>query len=261
LIITLITDFGSLGPYVGSMKGVMLSINPGLKIIDISHNVSPQNVEEAAFILKHAYSFFPVGTIHVVVVDPGVGTGRPILAVQTDHYTFLAPDNGVLKYIFDENSRIGVFKVTNKKLFLKRVSSTFHGRDIFAPVAAHLSKGIPIETVGEPFTEYIRGEVKRPAVGPHRISGEIIYIDRFGNGITNIGEDLLGEKKKLQILVRDTIIKNLSTTYSDVPNGEVLALIGSSGTLEISVSHGNAKGQFGISAGDPVTVTFNRIDS
>ncbi len=257
MIITLITDFGSFGPYMGSMKGVMLSINPDLEIVDISHNVSPQNVEEAAFILKNVYSFFPVGTIHVVVVDPGVGTSRSILAVQTDHYTFLAPDNGVLKYIFDENLRTRVFKVANKKLFLKRVSSTFHGRDIFAPVAAHLSKGIPIETVGEPFTEYIRGKVKRPAVEPHRISGEIIYIDRFGNGITNIREDLLGEKKNLQILVQDTLIKNLSTTYSDVPNGEVLALIGSSETLEISVNHGNAKEQLGISVGDPVTVTFD----
>ena len=257
MIITLITDFGFSSSYVGAMKGVMLRINPDLQIIDINHNVSPQNIEEAAFILKNVYSFFSAGTIHVVVIDPGVGTDRAILAAQTNDYIFLAPDNGVLKYIFDENPDIRVFKVTNKKLFLEKVSSTFHGRDIFAPVAAHLSKGIPTETVGEPFTEYIRGKVKTPAVDSHRISGEIIYIDRFGNGITNIGEDLLKKKKNLQILIRNTTIKNLSTVYSDVHTGEVLALIGSSGTLEISVNQGNAKKQLEFSVGDSVIVTFD----
>lgn len=254
MIVTLITDFGLSDPYVGSMKGVILGINPDVRIVDITHDVSPQNVNEAAFVLNRANSYFPEGTIHVVVVDPGVGGDRAVLAVETSRYTFLAPDNGVLKYIFDEYPESKVYRVTNHDYFLEPVSRTFHGRDIFAPVAAHLSKGVGLESMGELFSDFVRGEVHQPEVGPGNIVGEIITIDRFGNGITNIGEDLLSGRKVAQIHVRSWTIDGLSRTYSDGREGEPVALIGSGGTLEISVWLGSAGEKMGFSIDDPVTV-------
>jgi len=238
------------------MKGVILDIHPDARIVDITHSISPQNVDEAAFVLKSAYSFFPPGTLHVVVVDPGVGTPRAVLIVRTDRYVFLSPDNGVLKFIFHEHPAAEVFRVINERFFLKEVSRTFHGRDIFAPVAAYLSKGTSIEAMGEPFSEYIRGEVREPMVSEQSMMGEIIYIDRFGNGITNIRADRLAGRDNVQIKVKSHVISKLSETYSDVSPGEVLALPGSGGTLEISIHRGSAENQMGLRIGEPVTVTW-----
>lgn len=257
VIITLLTDFGLSDYYVGSMKGVILSINPGIQIVDITHDICSRNVEQAAFVLKRAYSYFPNGTIHIIVVDPGVGSERSILAVQTDRHIFLAPDNGVLKYIFNTHPEAAVFRVTNTSTFLENVSHTFHGRDIFASVAAHLTKGIKIETLGKPFREYIVGEIKHPIKEPGGISGEIIYIDKFGNGVTNIEEVTFMDQKKIQVRFKSQILKGLCKTYTDVPAGEILALIGSGRTLEISARGASASDKIGLQIGDKVTVTFD----
>lgn len=255
-MITLITDFGTSGPYIGSMKGVILSIHPEVRVVDLTHDIHPQDVDEAAFVLSRAYAYFPKGTIHVVVVDPGVGSGRAVLAVRTERYIFLAPDNGVLKYIFCECPDCQVFRVMNRNFFLESVSHTFHGRDIFAPVAAHLSKGMDIETMGEPCTEYVRGEVRRPEVRPREIRGEIVYIDGFGNGITNIEEGLFAGRAVDRICVRSHVIDGMSGTYSDVAAGKPLALVGSGGTLEISVSRGNARERLAFQKSDAVIVVL-----
>lgn len=256
MIITLLTDFGLSDPYVGSMKGVILNINPDVRIIDITHDISPQNVDEAAFVLKRVYSYFPRGTIHVVVVDPGVGSERAILAVQAESYIFLAPDNGVLKYIFDDDADARVFRLTNHAYFLEKVSHTFHGRDIFAPVAAHVSKGVTLERLGESFHDYVVGNVKKPVEGKTEIIGEIIHIDKFGNGVTNIDGTLLKGRSKIMIRIKGHELDELCRAYTDVPVGEPLALVGSGGTLEISVHRGDAKQRMGFLVGDSVTVVI-----
>ena len=254
MIITLLTDFGLFAPYVGTMKGVILGIDSGVQIVDITHGIGAQNVDEAAFVLKNSYAYFPRGTIHLVVVDPGVGSDRAVLVVKTEAYTFVAPDNGVLKYVFDENPGAAVFRMTNRVYFLEKVSDTFHGRDIFAPVAAHLSKGVAVEVVGEPFLEYVVGEIKRPSVDPKKVAGEIVYIDGFGNAVTNIDGELLAGCEEVKIRVKSTVVDRIRRTYADVPAGEPLVLVGSGGTLEISIHGGSAKERIGFSVGDSVTV-------
>lgn len=256
LIITLLTDFGYADPYVASMKGVILGINPDVQIVDISHNVTPQNINEAAFILKRSYPFFPKGTIHVVVVDPGVGSNRSIFAVKSDSAIFLAPDNAVLKYVFDDGP-VEVYQITNRDYFRDNVSHTFHGRDIFAPVAAHISKGISLEILGRPFADYVTGKVSKPVVDANeKITGEVVYIDRFGNGITNIEGHLLAGRKQIQLHVKSITIRELSSRYTDVPAGKPLALIGSGNTLEISVHQGNASRQLEFGVGDKIIISI-----
>jgi len=256
MVITLLTDFGLTDPYVGSMKGVILSVHPDIHIVDITHGITPQNVDEAAFVLKNAYAYFPENTVHVVVVDPGVGTQRAVLAVQTDRYLFLAPDNGVLKYIFHEEPECRVFRVTNASYFSEHVSRTFHGRDVFAPVAAHVARGLAPEKLGEPFHDYIKGTVKKPIQETDEISGEILYIDQFGNAVSNIDESLLTGREIKEIRIKGHTFHALCKTYHDVSTGQPLTLIGSSGTVEISVNRGHADEQLNLQTGDRVTVTF-----
>jgi len=256
MVITLLTDFGLTDPYVGSMKGVILSVHPDIHIIDITHGITPQNVDEAAFVLKNAYAYFPEDTVHVVVVDPGVGTLRAVLAVQMDRYVFLAPDNGVLKYIFHDKPDCRVFRVTNTSYFSEHVSRTFHGRDIFAPVAAHIARGLAPEKLGEPFHDYIKGSVKKPVLGTDEISGDILYIDTFGNAVSNIDESLLAGREIKEIRIKGHTFHTLSETYNDVSAGKPLALIGSSGTVEISVNQGYAIEKLNLRTGDRVIVTF-----
>jgi S-adenosylmethionine hydrolase len=254
LIITLLTDFGLSGPYVGSMKGIILGINPDVKIIDISHRISPQNIEEAAFVLNQVYKYFPESTIHVIVVDPGVGSKRAVLAVKTNVYTFIAPDNGVLKYIYHNHPDAIVYEITNKMYFRQSVSHTFHGRDIFAPVAAHLSIGIEIANMGSKCSPVVKAEIRKPLVINQKISGEIIFFDHFGNGITNIDSSLLKSNYIKRITVGNRSINKLSQSYSDMPANELLALIGSHETLEISINRGNAEKKLDLNIGDPVNI-------
>ena len=259
-MITLLTDFGNSDFYVGSMKGVLLSINPHIQIVDITHNLSSQNIEQGAFLLKQVYHYFPKGTIHVVVVDPGVGSNRNIITVETEKYLFLAPDNGVLKYIYDDYSDYRVIAVTNPTYFLDQVSTTFHGRDIFAPVAGHLSLGVDIRDLGEECSDYCKPEIIKPVREKNKIKGEIMYIDSFGNCITNIEKEIIKEKGKLQITIKDKILLGIKSTYSAVKRGESLALLGSSGMLEISLNQGNAHKRLGIEVGDKVVIEGSNKD-
>jgi S-adenosylmethionine hydrolase len=253
-LITLLTDFGYSDPFAGVMKGVILNICPEVRIVDITHNIAPQNIDEAAFKLKSCYSYFPKGTIHTVVVDPGVGTDRAVLCVQTDRYTFLAPDNGVLKTIFHEYPDCDVYRITNPDYFLPNISRTFHGRDVFAPAAAHLTKGVPLSKMGEITREYVSGKVEVCEVMENRIEGKIIAFDRFGNGITNIEAEKIGPAKKIRIEIKGLKLSELSQSYQAVPAGEPLAIVGSCGTIEIAVNRQNAKEKLNLQTGDVLTI-------
>src|SRR3990172_9348844 len=191
-IITLLTDFGTADPFVASMKGVILSINPKATIVDITHEIPPHGIRQAAFVLKSAYRYFPKGTIHVVVVDPGVGGPRKPLLAVTPQAFFIAPDNGVLIYIYHHNPSTRVYELTAKRYRLKDYSSTFDGRDLFAPAAARLSKGITPAQMGLKIARYLKFPIPRPRrLGKNGLQGQVIHIDRFGNLITNItAEDL-----------------------------------------------------------------------
>ena len=255
-IITLLTDFGERDGFIGTMKGVILSINPKATIVDISHEIPAQDIEAGAFVLNNSYRYFPRGTIHVAVVDPGVGSNRKILAVQSDDYFFIAPDNQVLKYIFHASETLTVIEVLNKEFFLNKISQTFHGRDIFAPVAAHLSTDVGIEQLGQKKIEkYDRGIIHRPIITEATINGEIIYCDKFGNLISNIQAELI-DRPISSIQMGSIKINRLSNSYAEVDVNLPLAIIGSSGYLEIAIRNGNAKRQLLLDQGAKVTVAF-----
>ncbi len=255
-LITLLTDFGYSDSFVGVMKGVILNICPEVRIVDITHGIAPQNIDEAAFKLKNSYSYFPEDTIHTVVVDPGVGTDRAVLGVRTDRYTFLAPDNGVLKTVFHEHPNCQVYRITNSDYFLPNVSRTFHGRDVFAPAAAHLARGVPLSDMGEIIRKYIKGEVESCEVKENGIEGKIVAFDRFGNGITNIEEEKIDPTKKIRIEIKDLKFNRLSRSYSEVSTGEPLVIVGSSGTIEIAVNQQSAKEKFDLRLGDSIRIVY-----
>lgn len=255
-IITLTTDFGLADGYVGTMKGVILGIDPTATIVDISHEIPPQDVCEAAYTLYAAYPYFPQGTVHVVIVDPGVGSERRAIALRTSRATFVAPDNGVLSYVVAREMVEEIVDLTNSRYHLSPVSCTFHGRDIFAPAAAHLARGIPLAEFGAPLTEVIVFPLPRPQVRPDRtIVGQVIHVDRFGNLITNIMVADLADSYPLReavVEIKGQSIRGIVTTYAEVAPGELLALIGSSDHLEISVSGGSASQALQAKMGDEV---------
>jgi len=253
-IITLTTDFGLADAYVAAMKGVILGINPEVKLVDICHSIKPQNISQAAFILSTAYKFFPQRTIHVVVVDPGVGTERRAIILRTPLADFVAPDNGVLSYVIQDfyqtppveqqqielPSELEAVAITKPEFWQSPVSATFHGRDIFAPVAARLSLGSPPTDFGETITSLTVLPLTHPYwVQDDILVGHILHIDNFGNLITNIRrEDLPATKQAITIEVGSHSISGLSRTYEEGKG--LLALIGSSGYLEVSLKEGNA---------------------
>jgi S-adenosylmethionine hydrolase len=259
-IITLTTDFGYRDPFVGIMKGVILNINPLANIIDITNGISPQNIMEAAFTIETSFASFPSKTIHVVVVDPGVGSiRRPILVIKDNHY-FVGPDNGVFSQIYKLSETLTVIHITAEHYFMPQRSSTFHGRDIFAPVAAWLSKGINVTNFGDPITDYVTLPVPVPVMpAKNIIEGEVIYIDRFGNLITNIPSQKIDElyksnpNVKLKVIVkgREVPLKNY---YSQAGDNSLYSLINSFGYLELFVNRGSASSNFGITAGEKVGV-------
>lgn len=268
-VITLTTDFGLADAYVAIMKGVILGIAPHARIVDYSHAITPGNIVEAAYLLGGGYEYFPSGTIHVVVVDPGVGSDRRAIAVQTDQMTLIGPDNGVLAAIVeDQERRRGlaprVIELSEPRWWLPNVSATFHGRDVFAPVAAHLVAGTPFEALGGS----IRSIVPAPVIAPRQIAGgglvgQIIHIDRFGNCITNITDQMLNRYDLGQTVVVELIdqqISGLFRTYADGPRGIPMSLIGSSGHLEIAVRNGNAAQYLGVDRGDTLRVR-RRLES
>lgn len=256
-ILTLTTDFGSSDHYVGAMKGVILGICPRAQIVDISHEVAPFEVAEGAYTVSQAYRCFPKGTIHVVVVDPGVGTARRPILVEGGGQYFVAPDNGVLSMVLAREKH-KVRLISNERYFRQPVSRTFHGRDIFAPVAAHLGVGVPAAQFGKVIHDYVRAEFEKPRPnGARSWMGRILKIDRFGNLVTNFhaGEfDLVG--KSFTLAIGMTEVVRMVRTYADATPGELFAIEGSSGYLEVSVNQGSAARQVGCQAGSVAELTF-----
>jgi S-adenosylmethionine hydrolase len=236
-MIAMLTDFGTRDGYVAAMKAVISTICPGSPIIDISHDISPQHIAEGKYVLWSTCRYFPSDTIFVCVVDPGVGTERKIIAVKTKHHIFLAPDNGLLDLVLHVYNIENVVEVTNRKYFLKHVSHTFHGRDIFSPVAAHLASGIQFDSLGTPVTLKKPKEIFVNVSGKGHYKGNIIYIDRFGNLVTNFKL----EKLRLAELKIKDLAMPLKTTYGEVNEGEFVAYTGSNGLIEIAIRNGNAR--------------------
>ena len=260
-IITLTTDFGLQDGYVGVMKGVIKKINPSANIIDISNNIEPQNIFQAAYVLYNSYAYFPKGTIHVVVVDPGVGSDRKILCLKTSDYLFLAPDNGILSFLIAKEEYPSVREVTNKEFFLPDISNTFHGRDIFAPIAAHLSRGVSHKDLGKRIMGIKEIDLPKPIRSPGGVlTGEIIYVDGFGNLITNINRKIVSRIKtksgKLVIIIGRHRLYKISDSYAEVENKEVVAIFGSSGFLEISVNCGSARDVLNLKKGDKLVLGY-----
>ena len=259
-LIVFLTDFGARDSYVGTMKGVVYSICEDARIVDLTHGIAPQDVTGAAFTLNTSYAFFPPGSIFVCVVDPGVGGKRDIVCMKADARIFLAPDNGLLSLLRDGGKVDAVRTLKNKELWLKEISSTFHGRDIFAPVAAHLAAGVDIEEVG-PEKARIRGlELSKPVrTTGGALKGKVIYVDQFGNMITNIGASTLqtilkGALEDIAISVGERTINGIVHSYSEAEEGELLALVGSSGFLEIAANKGSARDMLGCERGCEVTL-------
>ncbi len=268
-IITLTTDFGLTDAYVAAMKGVILGINPEAKLIDICHTIKPQNIPQAAFVLSTVYQFFPRKTIHVVVVDPGVGTERRAIILRTPSADFVAPDNGVLSYVIQQFStkpiednvnqielepELEAVAITKPQFWRSSVSPTFHGRDIFAPVAALLSLGFPPIDFGEAITSVVMLPLPHPYQAPDgSLVGHILHIDSFGNLITNIkSDDLPQEKQAITIEVGNQLIHGLSRTYAE--GRGLLALIGSSGYLEIALKGGSVHALLNARVGNEVRI-------
>lgn len=254
--VTLTTDFGLKDPYVGAMKGAMLSVARDTAIVDITHLVSPGNVLEGAFILLGACGFFPKGTVHVGVVDPGVGSERKPVLVETDNYFFVGPDNGLFSLVARELGMKRAIELTNKKFFLPEVSSTFHGRDIFGPVAASLSQGTDPSEFGAELGKIRALDIPRPMTIENGLSGEVIYVDSFGNLITNIRKedmDALGNSG-CEVSVAGQTLKGVKKTYSMTSEGTPLALVSSSGFLEVAVNSGSASELLKAAVGEAVKV-------
>ena len=252
-VISLLTDFGVVDPYVGVMKGVILNICPAARIVDLTHDVPPQDIVSAGYLLESSWRFFPPGTVHVAVVDPGVGSDRRILAASFLGHFFIAPDNGLLPIALGSSCPDEMVLVENRDFSLKEVSQTFHGRDIFAPVAAHLANGLELSALGSPCANWVNAELPRPERGSSgEIEGEVIYIDRFGNLVTNISEaELSGE---CNVEVEGRTIHGLVLSYAAAAQGELLAIIGSTGRLEISVNQGDAREELAAVRGTRVRV-------
>ena len=246
-VITLLTDFGTADYYVGAVKGALLSVNPSVTIVDLTHEIPPQDVAEGAFTLLAAYKTFPAGTIHVAVVDPGVGSTRRPIIVSANEQFFVGPDNGLFTYINDREPSHRMFHVTAERYFRREVSTTFHGRDIFAPVAAALSSGVAVEEFGGEITDEVR---LPPLDSPLRI----IHIDRFGNCVTNITRD----QSPSEIVVKGRTISEFREFYGEGSGESLFAIWGSAGFLEISVNGGSAAQALGVNVGENVFLPQRR---
>lgn len=281
MVIALLTDFGLEDAYVGIMKGVMQRILPTAMFIDITHQIRPQQVRQAAFVLMNSYRYFPDGTVFLVVVDPGVGSTRRAIAVQGGGYTFIAPDNGVLSYTLMEMGDVLSVEITDPDYMLPEISHSFHGRDIFAPAAAHVANGVGIEELGERVHEFVQLPLPGLWISDHSIRGEIVDIDRFGNLITSVGHlhwqttDSLSltpafgdavpttsvDAARASVKVGSEHIQGIQTTFAGTAPGYTLAMVGSSGFLEIAVNQGSAASRLGAAVGDLVEVNLGESNA
>ncbi len=257
-LIALLTDFGLEDAYVSMMKGVLLTRAPHARIVDITHQIPAQNVQRAGLLLKDAATYLPPGSIHLAVVDPGVGTDRSILAAATNDRLFVAPDNGLLHPLLSIGERPLVVRVTRSDLFLQSSATTFHGRDRMAPVAAALACGLPLQDLGPVASEWVTLTPRQPELRGREIIGEVLLVDHFGNAATNIGQQHLRlaslEPDRTEVHVNRNTVLNISRTYADVGVGESLTLLDSAGRLEIAVRNGSAADRFALRAGHPVRV-------
>ena len=259
MIITLTSDFGVSSPYVAAMKGVMLSINPQLQLVDLTHTIPPQQIAIAAMALADTAPLFPAGTIHVAVVDPGVGTARPIIYAEIGSQQFISPDNGLLDRLADRLPPTKIIQITEEQFFRHPVAPTFHGRDIMAPVAAHLSLGLDPTLLGPPLTELRKLAWPGVTRMANRIEGRVVAVDSFGNLITNITREMLvGAPTDESVTLRcdEHETHGIFTTYADQPPMTLVALIGSNDQLEIAIVEDSAKIMLGVGVGAPVEVCW-----
>ena len=261
-VITLLTDFGAADTYVAQMKGAILSINPAATIVDISHDVSPQDVFDGALRLEASYGYFPKGSVHVAVVDPGVGGERKAIVVRTGSYHFVAPDNGILSFALSRESVLAKVELSRSEYHRATVSDTFHGRDIFAPAAAHLSLGVPLANLGDVVEGLLEIDIPEPEPVSGGLRLHVIHVDRFGNLVTDLAPEALARAvpsvpaSMLRIEAGGRSIRGLRRSYSHVRSGEPLAIWGSAGRLEIAVRTGNAAATLGLRVGSTVLLRF-----
>jgi S-adenosylmethionine hydrolase len=256
-IITLTTDFGAASPYVAAMKGVVLALNPAARLVDLTHQVPPQDVRHAGFFLAQAVPPFPRGVIHVVVVDPGVGTDRALLCAEVDGHRLLAPDNGCWTLLGGRAER--VIRLAERRFWRDTVSATFHGRDILAPTAAHLSLGVDPRELGPEVDEWVKLDVSVPRRGANSVQGEVIFIDDFGNLISNIPAEGL-QRPDVLIVGKKTFRRRFRwvRSYAEAEPGTLVVLASSAGLLEVAVSQGNAARRLKVQVGTPVTIEWVR---
>ncbi len=257
-IITLTTDFGRADTYVAQMKGVILSINPAATIVDVTHEIPPQDIGRGSVALGEMWQTFPAGTIHVAVIDPGVGTSRRILAAMCDGRSFVVPDNGLLTHVCQAKPAHEIVELREQSYWRTSVSNTFHGRDILAPVAAHLSLGVRLGKLGPPATDVTWLDLSMPQFEERRLVGTIISIDSFGNLITNIELAHLRQIPTTEVIVccKQRRIEGISRTYADYPPGTLVALPGSQGHLELAIVGGNASLRLDAKISDAVVLTW-----
>ena len=257
-IITLTTDFGTSDHLAGTMKGVILRINPAARIVDLQHHVAPFDVLDGALTIGAAYPYFPPRTIHLVIVDPGVGTERRPLLVSADQQYFIGPDNGVLSVVYERDPDATVRHITASHNFLSPLSPTFHGRDIFAPVAGWLSKAWQTETFGEVITDFVRFSVPKPKPEGRALKGMVLRVDYFGNLITNFRAGdvpaAAADSGKIKLQAGSKVVERLVLTFGQGAPGELVALLGSTGFLEIAINKGNAARTLGVTRGAEVTL-------
>jgi S-adenosylmethionine hydrolase len=256
-IVALLTDFGTRDHYVGTMKGVVLGVCPDVALVDITHEIPPQDLLAGALELAAAYRYFPAGTVFLVVVDPGVGSGRRALAAEAGGYRFVAPDNGVLTAVLRESSPRMVVELSNPKYQRPAVSRTFEGRDRFAPAAGWLAAGMPVESFGPVLPEYVKLTIPAPVLDADRATGVVLRIDRFGNLITNLHRSVvepLMAGGPVEVRIAGRVVAHVVSTYAEAPAGTPCALFGSTDHLEIAVPQGDAAARLGIGRGAEVLV-------
>ncbi len=260
-IVTFTTDFGSSDAWVGVMKGVVLNINPQATVVDICNAVQSFDILDGAMTIAQAYPYYPAGTVHVIVVDPGVGTSRRPIIADTGRHTFVAPDNGVLSFIYDREERVCVRHITAEHYFLQPVSNTFHGRDVFASIAGWISKGVELSKLGDEITDYIRFAMPTPKATDNILKGLVLKVDKFGNLITNItaadiAPVLQPNPPAFKLSIGKAEITRIATAYAQGSSGELFAIIGSTGYLEISANRAPAARLVGADKGAEVTLTL-----
>ncbi len=262
-IITLLTDFGLRDGFIGVMKGVMRQIAPGVQFIDMSHELPHYSIIAAAFLNERTFSYFPTGSVHLCVVDPGVGTSRRMLVMETRGHRFVAPDNGLLTPLFDTEEKVEIISADNPRYWLEKISNTFHGRDIFSPLAAHLARGVNLHDLGQPITDPVRIPYPYPKITDDQIQCTIVYIDQFGNCVTNLDQNTFNHwlhshsylYSRIQIRWETGQLVGLSHSYGEKEIGDVVAVFDGFDHLELAVNNDSASRKLSLELGSSISIT------